>query len=125
MKASDVIPVLRIFNVEKALAFYVDWLGFKVDWKHQFEAGMPYYIQISLNEIKLHLSEHPGDGAPGARVFIECTELRPYHATLSAKNCAYNKPGIETEPWDSISVTITDPFMNRLVFNERIQNVSS
>lgn len=120
MKVSAVIPVLRIFNVEKALEFYVDWLGFKVDWKHQFEAGMPFYIQVSLNEIQLHLSEHHGDCVPGAKVFIECKELRAYHAVISAKNYGYNKPGIESEPWESISVTVTDPFMNRLVFNERI-----
>ena len=30
------IPVLRIFSVEKARAFYVDYLGFAVDWEHRF-----------------------------------------------------------------------------------------
>jgi catechol 2,3-dioxygenase-like lactoylglutathione lyase family enzyme len=121
MKVTDVIPVLRIFNVEKALEFYVEWLGFQVDWKHQFEEGMPLYIQVSLNEMKLHLTEHHGDCAPGAKVFIECTALRAYHETILGKNYGYNKPGIVNEPWDSISVTVTDPFMNRLVFNERIE----
>jgi catechol 2,3-dioxygenase-like lactoylglutathione lyase family enzyme len=31
------IPILRIFDEAKARAFYVDWLGFKVDWEHRFE----------------------------------------------------------------------------------------
>ena len=35
------IPVLRIFDLALAKAFYVDWLGFRVDWEHRFEPGMP------------------------------------------------------------------------------------
>ena len=27
--------MLRIFSVEKALEFYVEFLGFKVDWEHR------------------------------------------------------------------------------------------
>ena len=27
------IPILRIFSVEKAKEFYVDYIGFTVDWK--------------------------------------------------------------------------------------------
>jgi len=29
MKAEKVIPVLRIFDYNKAIEFYIDWLGFK------------------------------------------------------------------------------------------------
>ena len=28
-----VIPVFRIFSVEKAREFYLDFLGFKIDWE--------------------------------------------------------------------------------------------
>lgn len=38
------IQVLRIFGVAKAKEFYIDWLGFKVDWEHQFEQHTPKYI---------------------------------------------------------------------------------
>ncbi len=31
------IPILRIFDVEKAKEFYLDYLGFSVDWGHHFE----------------------------------------------------------------------------------------
>ncbi len=30
-------PILRIFDEGKAKEFYVEFLGFKVDWKHRFE----------------------------------------------------------------------------------------
>jgi catechol 2,3-dioxygenase-like lactoylglutathione lyase family enzyme len=31
------IPILRIFDVEKAKEFYVGFVGFTVDWEHHFE----------------------------------------------------------------------------------------
>jgi hypothetical protein len=40
-------PILRIFDEAKAKEFYIDFLGFKVDWEHRFEAGLPLYMQIS------------------------------------------------------------------------------
>ena len=33
------IPILRIFDPGKAKEFYVDYLGFAVDWEHRFEPG--------------------------------------------------------------------------------------
>ena len=32
------VPVFRIFSLEKAREFYLDFLGFKVDWEHRFDA---------------------------------------------------------------------------------------
>lgn len=40
MKFDRVIPILRIFDVEKARAFYVDYLGMKVDFEHRFEPNL-------------------------------------------------------------------------------------
>jgi len=39
--------VLRSFDEAKAREFYVDFLGFTVDWEHRFEPGMPLYMQVS------------------------------------------------------------------------------
>lgn len=122
MKASQVIPILRIFDEAKALEFYVEWLGFTIDWTHRFDENAPIYMQISSNGVVLHLSGHHGDSTPGAKVFIECDGVREFHKELNDKKYKYNRPGLEQEPWDSISVTVVDPFMNRLVFNERLNS---
>lgn len=121
MKVSQVIPILRIFDEAKALEFYVGWLGFTVDWTHRFDDNAPLYMQVSLNGIVLHLSEHHGDSTPGGKVFIECDGVRAFQKMLIDKNYKYNRPGLEHEPWNAISVTVIDPFMNRLVFNERLE----
>jgi catechol 2,3-dioxygenase-like lactoylglutathione lyase family enzyme len=36
-----VVPILRIFDIEKARQFYVDYLGFTVDWEHRFSEEAP------------------------------------------------------------------------------------
>lgn len=122
MKVSQVIPILRIFDEAKAHEFYIGWLGFFIDWTHRFDENAPIYMQISNNGIVLHLSEHHGDCTPGAKVFIECAGVRELHQELNDKKYKYNRPGLVEEPWDSISVTVVDPFMNRLVFNERLNS---
>jgi uncharacterized glyoxalase superfamily protein PhnB len=109
-------PILRIFDEEKAREFYVDFLGFKVDWEHRFEPGTPLYMQISKGECVIHLSEHFGDGAPGARMRIETNELDAFHAELIAKRYKYARPGVEDMPWGTRDMSISDPFGNKLTF---------
>lgn len=46
------IPILRIFDINKAKEFYIDWLGFTIEWEHQFEQGTPYYIGIKRDELR-------------------------------------------------------------------------
>lgn len=112
------IPVLRMFSIAKAREFYLDYLDFQVDWEHRFEPALPLYMQISRGDLLLHLTEHHGDCTPGAKVFVEMTGVAALHAELTAKNYNYLRPGLEREPWGATTVTVTDPFMNRIVFNE-------
>lgn len=116
-------PIFRIFDYNKTVEFYVNWLGFKIDWEHTLSENSPKYMQISLENIVLHLSEHHGDGTPGSRVFIEdFKNLRDFHKILTEKNYKYNKPGLEKAFWheNTLSMDVTDPFNNMLLFTERI-----
>lgn len=113
-------PILRIFDEAKAREFYIDFLGFKIDWEHRFEEGLPLYMQISKDDCIIHLSEHHGDGSPGAAMRIETTELEAFQKQLLAKNYRYARPGIEETPWGSRDMSIRDPFGNRLTFTNTI-----
>jgi hypothetical protein len=118
LAVSRVVPILRIFDVTKAKEFYVDYLGFNVDWEHRFDDNSPLYMQISLGTLVIHLSEHYGDACPGSAVRFEVTRLRAFHEWLSSKKYRYLNPGIEETPWNSTCVTLLDPFGNRLAFDE-------
>jgi catechol 2,3-dioxygenase-like lactoylglutathione lyase family enzyme len=50
MQVLQTIPILRIFSVAKAKEFYVDFLGFQVDWEHRFEDVAPVYMQVSRGD---------------------------------------------------------------------------
>lgn len=111
-----VVPIIRMFEVEKAKAFYVGLLGFRVDWEHRFEPGFPLYMQISRGDVRLHLSEHHGDGTPGAVVWINITGLDALHAELRARG---SHAGIEPGPAPGMRVLqVWDPFGGRIRFAE-------
>ena len=114
------VPIFRIFQVEKAKEFYIDYLGFALDWEHRFEPEAPLYMQVSRAGLVLHLSEHHGDGSPGAAVFVETAGLDLLHAELAAKRYRYLRPGIEDAPWGARLMTVIDPFGNKIRFNETI-----
>ncbi len=112
------IPVLRIFDEAQAREFYCGWLGCAVDFEHRFEPAAPIYMGVSLNGMKLHLSEHHGDGTPGTHVFISCKNLRDWNADLLAKAYRFNRPGVEKAFWGGICMTLSDPFGNKIIFSE-------
>lgn len=116
-----VVPILRIFDVGKAREFYLDYLGFTVDWEHRFDDNSPLYLQVSLGALVLHLSEHYGDACPGAAIRLQMTGLRTFHQRLSAKKYRYLNPGIEETPWGSLCMTLLDPFGNRLAFDDKAE----
>ncbi|MEO9338103.1 glyoxalase superfamily protein [Mesorhizobium sp. SB112] len=112
------IPIVRIFDVAKAHEFYLEFLGFKVDWEHRFGENFPLYTQISRGALKLHLSEHSGDASPGGNMVVNLRGVRALHGELIKKNYRYMKPGLEDEEW-GLEVTVIDPFGNRIRFIER------
>jgi len=113
-------PILRMFDEVKAREFYVDFLGFNIDWDHRFSDNAPLYMQISRDDCVLHLSEHHGDCSPGAAMRIECEDIDAFQKELDAKHYKYGRPGINETPWGSRDVDVKDPFGNRLTFTNHI-----
>ena len=118
IQLNRVIPILRMFDIAKAREFYLDYLGFTVDFEHRFEPALPLFMQVSRGEARLYLSEHHGDGSPGCHVTIEMIGIAEYHAELAAKNYNYMRPGLERQPWGATTVTVYDPFSNHITFSE-------
>jgi catechol 2,3-dioxygenase-like lactoylglutathione lyase family enzyme len=114
---SPAIPVLRIFSIDKAKEFYLDFLGFTLEWEHRFEEGAPLYAQIKRSDLTLHLSEHYGDATPGSTIFVPMENIDALHRELSARHYAYARPGIDAMDWGR-QLQVADPFGNRLRFCE-------
>jgi uncharacterized glyoxalase superfamily protein PhnB len=118
VQLESAIPIVRIFSVDKAKEFYLDFLGFTLEWEHRFEADLPLYAQVSRSGLTLHLSEHHGDASPGSTIFVQMTGIENFHRELLAKKYSYARAGIDEAPWDARILTVNDPFGNSLRFSE-------
>ena len=112
-KLDPAIPVLRIYDIAKAREFYIDFLGFKIDWEHRFDPQAPLCMQVSRSGVKLHLSEHYGDGTPGSVVYIRGENIAALAKELHDKRARFARPS----PTDS-APKLTDPFGNVLRFDD-------
>jgi hypothetical protein len=116
MRFTEVVPILRMFDEDATRVFYVDFLGFAVDWEHRFEPGTPLYMRVSRAGCVLHLSGHHGDATPGSAVRITTADLDALQAELIAKRYKHARPGINPQPWGR-DMPIKDPSGNTLIFN--------
>lgn len=117
-RPNEAIPILRIFDRDKAYEFYRDFLGFEVVWEHRYGEHLPLYTEVVFEGVRLHLSEHHGDASPGGAVIVEIDDARGLQRRLVAADYAYAKPGVSQEEWGLV-VTVHDPFSNRLMFTQR------
>ena len=109
-------PILRIWDETRAREFYIDFLGFTVEFEHRFEPGTPLYMGIRKGDCRIHLSEHSGDGSPNARVRIETDDVIAFQQQLLAKKYKYARPGVHDQEWGAREMCISDPFDNRIIF---------
>ena len=120
MKIHSTTPILRIFDETKAKEFYVDYLGFDLEWEHRFTPGLPVYMEIRRDQCVLHLSEHHGDCCPGSAMRIEVDDIDELYADLGTKNFSYARPTLVETPWGTRDMSVKDPFGNRLTFTTAI-----
>ena len=111
-----VVPVLRTFPGPQASRFYLDFLGFSVDWEHRFEPSLPLYRQVSRDGIVLHLSEHHGDATPGSAVRLRVADVIGLQQHLLNSEIYPLRIGVETQEW-GVELSIPDPFGNTLTFH--------
>jgi catechol 2,3-dioxygenase-like lactoylglutathione lyase family enzyme len=110
-----VTPQLRSTNWERTRAFYVDGLGFQVDWQHQFEAGFPVFAQVSLDGRALFLTEHTGDCQVGGAAYIVVDDVDALYRTIRARGVDVDDPP-QDAPWGVREMSLADPDGNRLRF---------
>ena len=111
------VAVVQIASVPDAKKFYVDFLGFTVDWGwSENDDERSLYAQISRSGVTLHLSTHGADRG-ATELLIRSSGLTTLHAELSSK--AYPFPlNVRQTPDDRWELQVTDPFENRLRFSE-------
>lgn len=117
IKLEKAIPILRMFDEAKAREFYLDFLGFSVEFEHRFAADLPLYLGLERGGLQIHLSEHHGDASPGSTVFVPMQNIELLRDELLAKRYGYARPDIVEQGWGKV-LEVHDPFGNRIRFCE-------
>ena len=111
-----VIPALRITNYQRSKAYYVERLGFKVDWEHQFQPDFPVFASVVRDGMQLYLTEHSGDCKVGGLVHFLIPDVDAWYREFKEKGAT-----VSEAPNDDLgfrNMTVTDPDGNQLRFME-------
>ena len=110
------IPILRMYDVEATKRFYVEYLGFALDWQ-EGEGDRPIYLRVSRGPVAFHLSSYAGDGTPGTAVVIQLDDVEAFQRELATKNYPFMNPGIEPRGIGR-ELVVLDPASNQIRFFE-------
>jgi catechol 2,3-dioxygenase-like lactoylglutathione lyase family enzyme len=118
-----VMPTLRITDYVRSKAFYVDSLGFQIDWEHRFEPHLPVFMQVSRDRLALFLSQHRGDCPVGGLVHFYVPDVDSCYAELQGKGVP-----VKETPNESLQglrdMTVVDPDGNKLRICTRLKGWS-
>lgn len=93
-----VIPQLRTTDAARSLRFYVDGLGFTVDWEHRFEPGFPLFVSLTREGQTIFLSEHSGDCQPGGAIYFVVPDVDVCAEQFRRAGIVPDQPPHDT-PW--------------------------
>ncbi|MEU0055987.1 glyoxalase superfamily protein [Streptomyces sp. NPDC006334] len=100
----EVVPILRVRDAAAAVDRYAR-LGFRQQWEHRFEPGLPVFTEVARGRVRLYLSEHEGDARPDTLLYLRVGDLDAVAAEFGVR-------AGET-PWGR-ELRLTDPDGNRL-----------
>ncbi len=113
MAVQNVFPTLRILDYDRARAFWVDGLGFRVDWEWRHEPGFPVFMQVSRDGMALYLSEHSGDCQVGGLVHLYVADVDGFREEIEGRDVEIVSEPTD-QPWGNRDMVLLDPFGNRI-----------
>jgi hypothetical protein len=117
---SRAFPCFGIKDYNEAMSYYLDFLGFNVDFEWKENEDAPAYMGISRDsslgitegEISLHLTEH---NVPlGIGVVVDVEDVQAFHDDLK-----YRRPKaagvLIDQPWGKTELHLKDQWENLLI----------
>jgi len=98
-----VIPILRVNNLAASIRYYVDVLGFKVDWGGEVESS---FASVSRDGRAIMLAQGE-QGQPGTWLWIGVEDIEPLFAEYKATSVKFREQPTNY-PW-AYEMKIEDP----------------
>jgi catechol 2,3-dioxygenase-like lactoylglutathione lyase family enzyme len=128
MAVTRVVPIIKVTDIERALAFYGSILGFTIDFRYATGRDGPVYAGMSRDGHPLHLSTFAGDGVLGSCVYLyvdDVDELFWGLVKAGLKTPGHPDSPVEEGPvdqtWGMREVYVRDPDGNTLRFGTRMR----
>ena len=116
----NVVPALRITDYDRSKAFYVDGLGFTIDWEHRFEPHLPVFLQITRDDMTFYLSQHAGDCQVGGLIHVFVPDVDAWFREFRRKALPIHEPPANSLP-GLRTMTLIDPDGNQIRIMTPIQ----
>src|SRR2546421_207312 len=118
---AGIAPQFLVDDLDRAIAYYCDRLGFELDFKYQ-----SFYAAVRRNGFAIHLKHGPKlDGERAHRkqnehldAYISVSGIRDLFSELQTRGAEVIKP-LEERPWACLDFYIEDPDGYILCFSEQ------
>lgn len=110
-----VTPQFRITNERRSVQFYVQGLGFEIDWVHRFEPGFLVFMQLTRSGQTIFLTEHSGDCQVGGAAYFVVPDVDECYRECVSRGVNVKSPPNDM-PWGPREMVIKDPDGNSLRF---------
>ncbi|WP_426802501.1 bleomycin resistance protein [Xanthomonas campestris] len=115
MVTQTVTPVLRVTSASASFPFYVQGLGFTVDWEYRHEPDFPVFAQLTRGDQTIFLTEHADDCQVGGAVYFAVPDVDECNQAFQAAELVQSGAPHNTA-WKTREILVTDPDGNRLTF---------
>lgn len=120
-RVTGVAPQVLVDDLERAIAYYCDKLGFKLDFRYEC-----FYASVSRDGFAIHLKDAPK--LPAERehrkenehldAYISVAGIRGLFRELEGRGARVIRP-LEERPWACVDFYVEDPDGNVLCFSEQ------
>lgn len=111
---NGLIPELQVADVDAALAYYRDALGFSVEGRHLDESGNVVFGSVLCGSANFYFSRCDGPPAP-ARCWVGVGDVDALSELLAARGARIIEE-VEDKPWGYRQFTAEDLNGHRLTF---------
>ena len=109
------ISTFRVGDARSSESYYRDQLGFATTWQHDPGEGFPVFVEVSRDQVAIHLSEHEGDGAFGAQLYVKVDDAKALHEELAGRGAKIIEP-LQDSEWGHMIFVVEDLDGNVLRF---------
>lgn len=114
-KFEAITPRLPVPDVDEALTFYVDRLGFQLGWKWGSPAS---HANVCRDSVSMDLIALPAERCGTAMAYVELRGVDTYFQELQQRRVQSGTP--ENRPYGMRDFEVVDPSGNRIAFGEPI-----